>query len=181
MLLIKRKVCLLWAGLIISATVTGQQKKKFYNIDEGGIQFSDSKGAVVHIIGGYNVTDQLQAGVGVGLDDYKIRSLPVFGDVRYNFTKKKNTFFAYSGAGVAFPWPTHSQYPYPFSDKAPDKNTGGLYAHAGIGYKINGDFHIAVGYSHAAMKLKYSMYDSPDYISYENSFNRITIVAGFTL
>lgn len=191
MQILKRFWCLL-PLILFTGVVIAQQKKKtggFYNIDEVGIQFSDKKGLVLRAIGGYRFNSHLQAGVGVGLDDYTLRSVPVFGDVRYDLNGTKNTFFAYGGAGISFPWITSNQFPG-YYGKHPDKTVPGFYGHAGIGYKIRtgkNDFHIAVGYSRAAMKLKYesvAIWPQPvllGYTSYEYKFNRISIVAGITL
>src|SRR5687768_648308 len=44
------------------------------------------------------------AGVGLGLDYYLYRTVPLFADVRYEFGKNKNKFFVYGDAGMHFNW-----------------------------------------------------------------------------
>ena len=41
-------------------------------------------------------------GVGVGIDGYRVRSIPLFLDVRKTFGKKANALFAYADGGVHF-------------------------------------------------------------------------------
>lgn len=190
-----RSICCLLSAILLTGTVTvAQQKKKtgsngLYNINEIGVQFSDAKGLVLRAIGGYHFAGHFQVGAGIGLDDYTVRSVPLFADFRYNLNSTPNTFFAYSGAGVSMPWPTHTQYP-DYYDKKPDKTSPGLYTHVGLGYKTRFGqhaFHIAAGYTHAAVKLKYipwTIMPEPapvTYITYEYKFNRVSIVAGITL
>jgi hypothetical protein len=152
----------------------------FYGMMEAGVQFGDTQGAVLRAIAGYRFGWQWQTGIGIGLDDYSVRSAPVFGDIRYDFSRKDKTLFAYGGAGVSIPWPTRSQSPvwYPPSEK-----NAGLYLHTGLGYKIrlehNHSMHISAGYAHAQMSLKYPT-GSETYSSYNYSYNRVTILLGYS-
>lgn len=75
------------------------------------------------------------AGVGVGLDHYRYRTVPLFFDVRKDlFGKKHNTPFIYADIGTNFAW---------LSDKQQENFWGtneysnGLYYDAGLGYKLN--------------------------------------------
>ncbi|RFM34500.1 hypothetical protein [Chitinophaga silvisoli] len=162
----------------------------FYNIDEGGLQFSDRKGSVWRCIVGYRFAYQYQVGVGIGLDDYQARSVPVFGDFRYDFNKAERTFFAYAGAGKALPWLTKNQWQLQNS-REPDENVAGTYTHAGLGYKFrwqhNSAFHISAGYSYAAFKTKNAILDWTTqqplgtFTTTEYSFSRVTVMVGITL
>jgi hypothetical protein len=155
-------------------------RRGVYGMMEAGVQFGDSQGAVLRAIAGYRFGWQWQAGAGIGLDDYSIRSAPVFGDIRYDFSRKDKTLFAYGGAGASIPWPTKSQGPvwYP-----PGKKNPGLYLHTGLGYKIrlehNHSVHISAGYAHAGMSLKYQT-GSETYSTYNYSYNRVTILLGYS-
>jgi hypothetical protein len=162
----------------------------FYNIDEGGLQISDRKGSVWRCIAGYRFAYQYQVGVGIGLDDYQARSVPVFADFRYDFSKEERTFFSYAGGGIAFPWLTRKQWSKQNSSE-PDKNIPGEYVHAGLGYKFrwryNSSMHISVGYSHAAFKTKTSLIDwttrqpTGNFTTTDYSFSRLTVMIGLTL
>src|SRR5215208_3876452 len=46
----------------------------------------------------------LFAGMGIGLDYYLYRTVPLFADFRYEFGKNKNKFFAYADGGINFDW-----------------------------------------------------------------------------
>lgn len=71
------------------------------------------------------------AGVGVGLDYYHTRTIPLFLDVRKALGRKENTVFVYVGGGYNFPWLKEV-------DKIGFENDskGGLYYDAGIGYQL---------------------------------------------
>jgi hypothetical protein len=155
-------------------------RQGFYGMMEAGIQLGDSQGAVLRAIAGYRLGWQLQTGIGIGLDDYSIRSAPVFGDIRYDFSRKDRTLFAYGGAGVSIPWPTRKQLPLWY---APIKKDPGLYLHTGLGYKIRMEHshsvHISAGYAHTEMSLKYPA-GNETYSTFNYSYNRVTILLGYT-
>lgn len=151
----------------------------FYGTLEAGIQFSDTQGAVLRALAGYRFNWQWQAGVGIGLDDYSIRSAPVFGDLRYDFSRKDKTMFMYAGAGASIPWPTKTQW----TRSVDTKKSPGLYIHTGLGYKIrlkdSHSVHISAGYAHAGMTLKYRS-GMETYTSNNYSYNRVTILLGYS-
>jgi hypothetical protein len=96
------------------------------------------------------------AGVGVGLDDYKYRTIPLFFDVRKEFGKSDNKFFIYADAGIHFSWVTDKQkMPY----VGDDRFNNGFYSDAGMGYKIvlskNNFLLMDIGYSFKKLKETY--------------------------
>ena len=161
----------------------------FYNINEAGMQFSDRKGLVLRCIAGYRFAYQWQVGAGIGLDDYQIRSAPVFADIRYDFSRDDRTFFVNGAAGISMPWPTDNQSGI-YGRKQPEKKLPGVYVHGGVGYKFrwknNDAFHFSAGYSYAAMKTKYAILDWQTgrdlgtYTTYNYTFSRVTVLIGFT-
>lgn len=161
-------------------------REGFYNISEAGIQFSGDKGLLLRTIVGYRFAWLWQAGAGIGLDDYTMRSVPVFADFRYDFSRKDLTPFVYAGAGISIPWPSAEQLP---GSHRAEKKIPGLYVHAGLGYKIrlpgSHAIHFAVGYSLANMKTRDPIRDwrtgEPlgTYTTNNYSYNRVTISAGF--
>lgn len=128
---------------------------------------------------------KLFAGIGTGLDFYMQRSIPLFADVRYDFSTKRKTFFLYSDAGVNFAW-TKNKQQQNIVDQSP-----GLFTDAGIGLKIatkkQDAFIISAGYSHKQLKETQKGFswwgwpaESPEtYYRYNYKFNRIAVKLGF--
>jgi len=88
------------------------------------------------------------AGVGVGLDYYRIRTIPLIIDLRKAFGNSRNKFFIYTDVGISFSWVTDKEkIPY----TANDKFSNGFYNNAGVGYRIAVDrkksLLIDIGYS----------------------------------
>ena len=76
--------------------------------------------------------NQWFAGVGIGYDRYRIRSVPLFLDLRWSLFKKPNTPFVYADAGYNFDWPEDRDK----DDWLKSDFSGGMYYDAGIGYRI---------------------------------------------
>lgn len=125
------------------------------------------------------------AGIGTGLDFYMQRSIPLFADVRYEFSTKRKSFFLYSDAGINFAW-TKNKEQQNIIDQSP-----GLFTDAGVGLKISTKkqdaFIISAGYSYKHLKetkrgFSWGIWpvESPETVyRYNYSFNRIAIKAGF--
>ena len=73
-------------------------------------------------------------GVGIGLDYYRFRTIPLFLDVRKDLTKKVNRPFVYGDIGVHLPWVRGNAGEWWRGD--PEYNNG-LYYDAGIGYSLD--------------------------------------------
>ena len=73
------------------------------------------------------------AGIGVGLDRYRFTTVPVFFDLRKDFTKKPNTAFFYGDLGVHLPWVRKNEKEF-FADA---KYNRGLYYDMGLGYNVD--------------------------------------------
>jgi hypothetical protein len=103
-------------------------------------------------------------GIGLGLDYYRFRTIPLFIDVRKEFGKGENKFFVYADAGVNFYWRRDNDVKqFPLDDSF--KN--GFYAEPGAGYKWKLSrklsFLFSAGYSYKKMIEKGSyLYDFPD-------------------
>ncbi|MBS1935121.1 MAG: hypothetical protein JST96_14055, partial [Bacteroidetes bacterium] len=72
-------------------------------------------------------------GIGVGLDFYRIRSIPLFADVRKEFGKTADKLFVFADAGINFAWRTDKETKQ-FNTN--DKLKNGFYSEAGAGYKF---------------------------------------------
>jgi len=72
-------------------------------------------------------------GIGVGIDYYYVRSVPLFVDIRNYWFKKKNSPFVYGDIGINFPWPKDLGNDFSFQDINYNE---GLYYDLGLGYKL---------------------------------------------
>ncbi len=73
-------------------------------------------------------------GLGLGIDNYAGRSVPVFIEGRKEFGKKNNLPFLYAGAGLNHTWLTTDQKRQKGGEYS---TTPGMYVDAGIGVKLN--------------------------------------------
>jgi hypothetical protein len=86
-------------------------------------------------------------GVGVGIDYYMMRTVPLFIDIRKDLFKRAKTPFLYADAGIHFDWLKSKEKPFWGSS---DYNRG-LYYDVGGGYKITlkaaNALFVSAGYS----------------------------------
>ena len=125
-------------------------------------------------------------GIGLGLDFYRFRTIPLFIDFRKEFGSSVNKFFAYADGGVNFAWLTDDQKPLYLTD---DHFETGFYTDLGLGYKIaagkKNHLLLSIGYSLKKLKETYLSYnyfppDNPlDKAQTNYSLNRITIKIGW--
>jgi hypothetical protein len=136
----------------------------------------------------------LFVGVGVGLDYYIHRSVPLFGDVRYEFGKGKNKFFAYADAGVNFQWvedPYFNDGPIFIWDGGINTTTrdfdNGVYTDAGVGYivgmKKGGGLVLSLGHTRKTLKATdtYQDWRTQEWFTdiYHYKLNRIAVKVGW--
>jgi hypothetical protein len=131
------------------------------------------------------------AGLGLGLDYYRYRTIPLFLDLRKEFGKTVNKLFVYADMGIGFSWLTDQQKNIYYSD---DHYGNGLYNDLGIGYKLsvgkNSGLLISLGYSYKKLTETYPNYYNQTYwngtmninpqtqqINY--SLNRLSIKVGW--
>lgn len=129
------------------------------------------------------------AGAGVGLDYYIHRTVPVFADVRYEFGKNRNKFFAYADAGVNFVWveEVFNDEPIIWEGSSSSKFYNGVYTDAGFGYSIAmkkaGAFVLSLGYSHKTLRedVTYTDWRTQQLTTdiYRYRFNRIAVKVGW--
>lgn len=130
----------LLAGIVFPMVMNAQGPEKkssgcgcsFSSVNQVGVLEGETGSALqLQTINGIRYNKWF-AGIGVGLDHYRVRSVPVFIDVRRNLFSRSNSPFAYGNFGVNIPW-------------AEDKNKmqwgsnsfhSGLYYDAGIGYRF---------------------------------------------
>lgn len=130
----------------------------------------------------------LSAGLGVGLDYYHTRSLPLFVDIRKALSKKEQRPFLYADGGYHFPWlTTDDKQNFIVSAK------GGFYYDAGIGYEFpvmkKNRFFFSAGMSGKEFLVKQQVLSIIEiyppfpitYYQYHYRLTRVSIKMGLTL
>jgi hypothetical protein len=118
----------------------------FHSINEIGLLQGESKAAVhLQSVNGFQ-RHNLFIGLGAGLDYYRYKSVPLFGEARKYFGKSRNQFFVYADAGTNIVWEKQTSSVY-----YAEKYHPAFYGATGIGYKAgfkNGmGFLLSAGYS----------------------------------
>jgi hypothetical protein len=105
------------------------------------------------------------AGVGVGLDHYRFRSVPLFIALRQALRNGKRSFFVYGNAGYNFDWLTEENEKRYNNVFINNDYTGGVYYDAGIGYSIGFQkadaLLLSVGFSYKEVENKSGNGDCP--------------------
>ena len=101
------------------------------------------------------------AGVGLGLDFYRFRTIPLFLDIRKEFGSGTNKFFLYADGGISFSWLTDMEKTGYWPD---EQFHNGFYNDFGLGYKTSvgkkSALLISLGYSYKKVKETYSSYNA---------------------
>jgi hypothetical protein len=128
------------------------------------------------------------AGIGLGLDYYRYRTIPLFVDFRKEFGRSSNKLFVYIDLGISFSWVTDQQK---MNYVTYDKFSNGFYSDLGLGYKINvgrsNSLLLSLGYSYKKITETYNLpfiytgFPEPeDQIQKINySLNRLSIKMGW--
>ncbi len=173
----------------------GQKKNaayKFHSINNISLVNGDNEvSAGVQSINGFQ-KDNIFAGVGIGLDYYLYRTVPLFADFRYEFGKTKNKFFAYADGGINFDWVEEDYNDGPIFIWDGSRNTSafhnGAYTDIGLGYMVGskkgtGGLVLSLGHSYKSLKKTVSYMDwrTQETISdvYHYDFNRIVLKVGW--
>lgn len=100
--------------ICLSGLVSAQQKTKtcpwqFHSINNVGLLEGQTGSAFqLQSINGMQYKSWY-AGIGLGLDFYRYRTIPLFLDIRKEFGSGSNKFFAYADGGVNFVWLTDNE------------------------------------------------------------------------
>lgn len=172
---------------IIALSVSAQKEKiKFHSINQYGIAFGESEvNSVLQTINGIKFSNSF-CGIGIGVDNYRYKTLPVFIAGRRYFDEG-NKAFAYADLGYSFPLknlPGKEVYYYNSFHF-----TGGIYMDAGIGYQLslskNSSFIFSMGYSykkiHNNIGIDICPFNGPcyvDYNKYDLDFGRMVLKTG---
>jgi len=133
----------------------------------------------------------LFAGVGIVLDYYLYRTVPLFVDFRYEFGKTKNKFFAYADGGVNFDWVEEEYNDGPIFIWDGSRNTSefhnGAYTDVGLGYMVGtkkgGGLVLSLGHSYKSLEktISYQDWRTQETITdvYNYNLNRIVLKVGW--
>src|SRR6187402_608697 len=184
-------------GLLMTVALVsfGQKKNaayKFHSINNISLVNGDNEvSAGLQSINGFQ-KGNLFAGVGIGLDYYLYRTVPLFADFRYELGKAKNKFFAYADGGVNFDWVEEEYNDGPIFIWDGSRNTSefhnGAYTDVGLGYMVGtkkgtGGLILSLGHSYKSLKKTVSYMDwrTQETITdiYHYNFNRIVLKVGW--
>jgi hypothetical protein len=177
--------------LIISSLIpvfTGGQTKKggFQSINQFAMVGGESYiNTAFQTVNGVKFSKWF-SGIGIGMDNYRYKTLPLFFDGRWYFGEDKRGF-VYGDIGYDFPIKNKPGKEIAYYSSYHFK--GGIYSDLGIGYYVplykKTSLLFSLGYSSKALKTKvssaYECLVAPcpvDYSTYEFSFNRMILKAG---
>jgi hypothetical protein len=95
------------------------------------------------------------AGIGVGLDYYALRSIPLFLDLRTRLLQKEASPFLYGNIGTHFPWASDGEQDWIWGWPSKVTREGGLYYELGLGYEVplkKYGLLFSAGYSYKAFR-----------------------------
>ena len=159
-----KSILLLIFAVCLSVMVSAQQKTasvgwQFHSINNIGLLEGQTGSAFqLQSINGMQYRSWY-AGIGLGLDFYRYRTIPLFLDIRKEFGSGVNKFFAYADGGINFCLLTDNQKSMYLTD---DHYEAGFYTDLGLGYKIGlgktNHLLMSIGYSLKKLKESYQSY-----------------------
>lgn len=151
-----KKIAAVFVLLNFSLLVTGQQNKvddkkkgcgcRFQSVNQSGAMQGEYEGALLlQTVNGIKFKQGF-AGIGVGVDNYRFRGVPLFADIRHYIFNKQRTPFIYGDAGIHINWLTNSQKePKGFGTSSNYSN--GVYTDVGLGYSLGFKNNMALVFS----------------------------------
>ena len=130
-------LCCLLFGLHTNAQQKETHVKKstvtYHSTLQGGILKGETTSAfqLLHINGVQYKT--WFGGIGVGIDNYFMRTVPIFAEVRKDILNKRSTPFVYAGIGPQVMWLKEQEK---MQFVSADYNSG-IYYRIGAGYKLS--------------------------------------------
>jgi hypothetical protein len=172
---------------VMAVSATAQKKKiHFQSVNQFAMVGGESHmNTAFQTINGINFSNWF-SGIGIGIDNYRYKTLPLFMDGRWYFGDDRNGF-VYGDIGYNFPMKNklgkeiYNYSTYHF--------TGGIYTDLGIGYQVplykRYSLLFSLGYGSKELKTNVGNTICPfagpcfvDYSNYEFSFNRMILKAG---
>ena len=171
----------------IGFTASAQKNEtRFHSINTFGLAGGASKTSTAfQSVNGIQFSKWF-SGVGVGVDYYHYKTLPLFIDGRWFFGEDKNGFI-YGDLGYHFTMKNKPGKEIRYYDTY--HFTGGIYTDIGIGYQVplykGSAVLFSLGHSYKKMGTKIGVRICPfigpcyvDYSKYDFSFNRMILKAG---
>lgn len=120
-------------------------KPVFQSVNQVGV-LEGAEGTALHLqtVNGFRL-NKVFLGLGVGLDYYKLRSIPLFLDMR-KYLLRSGNMFLYGDGGLHFPWEGKS-FDWPSTYQP------GLYYDLGLGYRVplkGYGIQLSAGYTYKA-------------------------------
>ena len=169
----------------LTQTKSADNKWNFHSINQGGLLEGENASAFhIQTINGMQYRTWF-AGIGMGLDYYRFRSIPLFLDLRKSFRRDGNGFFLYADGGIHFLWPMDKQK---ISPQATYKN--GFYSDIGLGFRFllanRSSILFSAGYSYKRVVEDNAVICDPWFgpcsaqiDRYAYDLNRLSIMIGF--
>lgn len=165
--------------LLVQLVCSAQkQKLKFKSTSLAGIAWGVDDGLIVQTINGvYYKT--FSVGMGIGIDYYFKRTIPLFLDIRKNIFDKQQTPFVYADVGTNLPWVKAKEKSWWYTSEF----AGGVYFDVGVGYKVplhkKLSMNMCFGYSQKEIKEtrenKAMINDFPPYDRYNAEYFTYTL------
>ena len=159
---------------------------RFSSINSIGFAAGESvPGLVLETVNGIKFSNWF-AGIGIGMDDYRYKTIPLFLEGRWMFGEEKRGFL-YGDLGYSIPGknkPGNEIFHYDSYDFS-----GGSYSAVGIGFQLplykRSAVEFSFGYSYKKISDKIGVRICPfagpcyvDYSKYDFSFGRLVVKAG---
>jgi hypothetical protein len=170
--------------LIAISSSAQKGKIKFHSINEGGIVGGESHvNAVFQTINGISFFNWY-SGIGIGVDNYRYKTLPLFLDARRYFGTE-NKGFVYVDLGYNFPLKNKPGKEIGYYNTYNFK--GSLYSDFGIGFKTKfikkSSLLFSLGHSYKQLQSKIGIETlcigcQPYYYGYKFGYGRISLKAG---
>ena len=173
---------------LIYTTASAQEKIKFSSINMGGLAVGENGNSIlIQTLNGITYKKSF-AGIGVGIDYYKNKTIPLFVDIRTSIGK--TNLFVFVDPGYNFPFrnkPDEKVYYYNTYDFS-----GGFYGEFGVGYKMRltgkSNLLFTSGYGYKQVNNKIGVTTQclvgpcpVDYSTYKYDYQRILFKAGISL
>ncbi|MEO5649909.1 MAG: hypothetical protein ABIR03_08305 [Ginsengibacter sp.] len=182
-----KKIAYTILGLFFLCSAIAQNiKPRFSSVNSIGFAIGESTpGLVSETINGIKFSNWF-SGIGIGIDNYHYKTLPLFIDGRWFFGDDKSGFI-YGDIGYNFPMKNKPGKEIYYYDSY--HFTGGVYTDIGIGFKTKfikeSSLLLSLGHSYKKLQTKIGVNICPfigpcyvDYSKYDFRFGRMILKAG---
>lgn len=172
-------------SFLLSTSISAQKKKvRFQSVNQFAIVGGESHvNTAFHTVNGVKFSDCF-FGIGVGIDYYRYKTLPLFADARWYFGEDKRGFI-YGDIGYDFPMKNK-----PGKEMSYYTNyhfTGGIYTEFGIGFKTkfikNSSILFSVGHGYKELQSRIGVVPlclgcDAYWYNYKLSYGRVLLKTG---